>query len=478
MTRLAFPALALATFLAPPSTPAQAEDSVALLHALDAGLVQVFEKVAPAVVVIEATKVEETDGEGDAKGFDFLFKDGEDPHRGLKDGPHGLPRMHGSTVSEGSGFTMRADGYIATNFHVIEGAEKLVVRLRDGRRLPAKLVGGDDKTDLAVVKIEAAGLAVVPLGNSEALRVGQLVGAIGAPFQQDYSFSLGVVSGKGRAGLLSAASSKLLYEDYIQTDAFINPGNSGGPLFDMDGRVVGMNTLINGIGRGLAFAIPADMLKEVCDALIATGRVHRSWLGIRMSGIENSGAMRSQLGGLEKGVVVVTVEAASPAYASELRPADVITAIDGAPVATPRDMQRAILRRPAGTKVLLGVWRAGKSLTVDITTAELPEAITKTASVPPSKPTPEKSEALGLTLTGGEAGGVLIAEVAADSPPAKAGLAPGDIITAVDAEPQNGPAAVATALHAALERDPKKGVLVNYERAGKKSWVVIERIEK
>jgi S1-C subfamily serine protease len=217
------------------------------------------------------------------------------------------------------------------------------------------------------------------------------------------------------------------------------------------------------------------MLKEVCDALIATGKVHRSWLGIRMVGIENSGAMRAQLGGLDKGAVVVTVEAASPAYASELRAADVITAIDGMAVATPRDLQRVILKHPAGTKVLLGIWRAGKSLSVDLTTAELPDEITKAAPFSPPKVAPEKREALGLTLTEAESGGARVAEVAPDSPSAKAGLAAGDIVTAVDAEPQNNPTAVAMALRAALERDPKKGVLVNYERAGKKSWVVIEQ---
>ena len=162
--------------------------------------------------------------------------------------------------SEGSGFIIRHDGHLLTNLHVVDGAEKLNVRLKDGRIYPAKVVGADDKTDIAVLKIDAEDLVPVKFGDSDTLRVGQLVCAIGAPFNQDYSFTCGWVSGKGRTNLLGPTSSTILYEDYIQTDAFINPGNSGGPLFDVDGQVIGMNTLINGIGRGLAFAIPSNML--------------------------------------------------------------------------------------------------------------------------------------------------------------------------------------------------------------------------
>ena len=439
---------------------------------------QVFEKLAPTVVVIEATKEDDGDDEGEARGLEFPLKEGEKPELGTKGDPHGFGLPRGPALSEGSGFFLRADGFIATNLHVVEGATALEVRLRDGRRLPAKLVGGDDKTDIAVVKIEAAGLPVAPLGDSEALRVGQLVGAIGAPFNQDYSFSLGVVSGKGRAHLLGASSPKLLYEDYIQTDAFINPGNSGGPLFDMEGRIVGMNTLINGLGRGLAFAIPAEMLREVTGQLIATGKVHRSWLGIRMVGVAESGALRAQLGRLEKGVVVQTIEAGSPAYASELRAADVITGIDGLAVATPRELQKAILKRAAGTKVQLAVWRAGQSIAVALTTGELPDDYSKFAGFPEPPAEPAKMEVLGLTLEEAENSGARVAAVAADSPAAKAELAAGDIITAVETEPKRGAAAVLAALRNAAERGSKKGVLVNFLREGKKSWAVIEHPAK
>ena len=447
---------------------AAAEDPVSVLHQLDAGFVQVFEKTAPTVVVIEATKPD--DDEDDNGPLDFFFQEGEDPQKGVP-----LPR--GPVKSEGSGFFIRADGFILTNLHVVEGATTLAVRLKDGRHFTAKLTGSDDKTDVAVLRIDGTGFPVPVLGDSDALRVGQIVCAIGAPFNQDYSFTTGVVSGKGRTNLLSATSAKLLYEDYIQTDAFINPGNSGGPLFDVDGRIVGMNTLINGVGRGLAFAIPSNMLRDISSQLIATGKVHRSWLGIRMVAVADSGPMRDQLGAIEKGVVVHTVEANSPAYHSELRPADVITAIDGKPLAVPHDLQKEILARPAGATVKLTVWRAGQTLELPVTTAELPDGFSRLAAAPPKTAEP-KREVLGLTLEDTTPRGARIVEIAPDSPAAKAGLAVGDIITSVQTERKEDAAEVVAALAEALRSSPKKGILVNYSRDGKKSWVVIEQVAK
>ena len=451
------------------SVSAAAEDAVSVLHALDAGFVQVFEKIAPAVVVIEATKPDDDDDD-DTSPPDFFFKEGEDPQ---KDVP--LPR--GPLKSEGSGFFIRADGFILTNLHVVDGAASLAVRLRDGRRFTAKLTGSDDRTDVAVLHIEGSDFPVPDLGDSDALRVGQIVCAIGAPFNQDYSFTTGVVSGKGRTNLLGATSAKLLYEDYIQTDAFINPGNSGGPLFDVDGRIVGMNTLINGVGRGLAFAIPSNMLRDISGQLIATGKVRRSWLGIRMVAIADSGPLRAQIGGIEKGVVVHTVEANSPAYRSELRPADVITAIDGMPLAIPHDLQKEILARPAGANVQLTVSRAGQTLKIPVTTGELPDGFSKLpASAPPVEP---RREILGLTLEDTTPRrGARIAAIAPDSPAAKAGLAVGDIITAVQTERKTDTAEVVAALMGSLFAGPKKGVLLNYLRDGKKSWAVIEQAAK
>src|SRR5450432_1970855 len=227
-----------------------------LLHQLDAAYIGVFEKVAPAVVIIDVTKKATAEDARNIEGFDFFFRDpnGDDPRR--------RSRLPEQIRSEGSGFIIHANGYVLTNFHVIEDAEKVDVKLRDGRHFSGKVVGSDEKSDIAVVKIEASDLPVAELGNSDDVRVGQQCFAIGIPYNLDYSFSRGLVSAKGRTDLLRQTDPKVMYEDYIQTDALINPGNSGGPLFDVDGRVIGMNTLINGIGRGLAFAIPSNMLTQ------------------------------------------------------------------------------------------------------------------------------------------------------------------------------------------------------------------------
>ena len=378
------------------ATPAWAADSspgnaLSLLKQIDQGFVQVFEKVAPSVVIVEAVKKNDDNIDADFSRFDFLFRDrdnGESP----KETPKEKPRSFHENRSEGSGFIIRADGFILTNQHVIADAEKLEVRLKDGRRFPAKLTGVDDNTDIAVIKIEAKELPAAEMGDSDALKVGQLVCAIGAPFNQDYSFTCGWVSGKGRANLLSPGSRSILYEDYIQTDAFINPGNSGGPLFDVEGRIVGMNTLINGIGRGLAFAIPSAMLVDVSQQLIATGKVRRSFLGVRIETLNGTPNLREQIKGLENGVFVHTIEADAPAYKSDLREGDVITAVDGVPVIAARDLQKEIVHKKIGQTIQLSVWRAGKSLQIPVTTGELPASLTRVSAPPaPNKngPKPE-----------------------------------------------------------------------------------------
>ena len=216
--------------------------------------------------------------------------------------------------------------------HVVEGADKIQVRLRDGRDFPARVMGTDEKTDIAVIKIDAKDLPVVQMGDSDAVRVGQFAFAIGAPFKLDYTFTYGVVSGKGRNKLLSTGAYSI--SDYLQTDASINPGNSGGPLCDIDGKVIGMNTLINGMNRGLGFAIPINMAKEIGAELIAGHKILRPWLGIRIETLGEDPAIRDLFKGADKGVIVRTIEADAPASRSDLRPFDVITRVDGAPVAS------------------------------------------------------------------------------------------------------------------------------------------------
>ena len=380
-----------------------------------------------------------------------------------------------STRSEGSGFIVRADGYILTNHHVVEDAEKIEVRLKDGRVFPAKLVGADDRTDIAVLKIEAKDLPTVEWGDSEKLRVGQLVCAIGAPFSQDYSFTVGWVSGKNRTNLLGPTSSTILYEDYIQTDAFINPGNSGGPLIDVEGKIVGMNTLINGPGRGLAFAIPEGMLQEVGQQLITSGKVQRPWLGIRIETLAENASLRSHLGGIEQGVVVATVEADAPAYKSDLRPADVITEVDGVKVASAHDLQRLILKKKIGQPVELTVWRAGNTLQIAVPTGELPTEITKVANVAPAREVPAaKAETLGLKLRDGKSGGAQVVSVAPNSPAALAELFADDVISGVESQPVNDAAGCVSAIATGLVTKGNKGVLLNIERQGRRAFVILD----
>jgi serine protease Do len=216
--------------------PAAAESGKDVVHALNNAFAKVFEIVAPSVVIIEVSK--KNDG-NEGFNFDDLFFQGQPDDNSPRRGPRNLQPIQ----SEGSGFIVRPDGYIFTNFHVVEGAEHVDVKLKDGREFPAKVVGTDEKTDIAVIKIEAKDLPVVQMADSDAVRVGQFAFAIGAPFKLDYTFTYGVVSGKGRSKLFSNGGYSI--SDYIQTDASINPGNSGGPLCDIDGKVIGMNTLIN-----------------------------------------------------------------------------------------------------------------------------------------------------------------------------------------------------------------------------------------
>lgn len=451
--------------------------ALSLLKSIDEGFVQVYEKVAPAVVVIEAIKMPD-DEDRDGNALDFFFRNGEErggsgekPDAKAEARPWRNPTPQ--SRSEGSGFIIRPDGYILTNNHVIADAEKLNVRLKDGRTFPAKVVGTDDKTDIAVIRIDLKDLPAVEWGDSDALRIGQLVCAIGAPFNQDFSFTAGWVSGKGRTNLLGPASPSILYEDYIQTDAFINPGNSGGPLFDVEGRIIGMNTLINGIGRGLAFAIPSGMLQEVSQQLIARGRVQRPWLGIRMETLGENSALREYISGVDHGVVVETIEADSPAYHSDLRAADVILKVDGVKVSAARELQKEVLRKKIGQNIQLTVWRRGTELKIPVVTAELPKELTRVANSQPLRVPAPDAVSLGLKMKD-VAAGALVVEIAPDSPAAQAEILAGDVITAVETQPVTGAAACAQSIEKSMRERRAKGVLLNIDRKGKRTFVVLK----
>jgi serine protease Do len=455
--------------------PAAADAGKDVVHQLNSAFTKVFEIVAPTVVIIEVTK--KNDGTDTSALDDLFFQPPQDDKA-----PRRNPRSIQPIQSEGSGFLVRADGYIYTNYHVLEGADRIDVKLKDGREFQGKVVGTDEKTDVAVIKIEATNLPVAQFADSDAVRVGQFAFAIGAPFKLDYTFTYGVISGKGRSKLLATGGYSI--SDYLQTDASINPGNSGGPLCDIDGKVVGMNTLINGLNRGLGFAIPSNLTNEIGQQLIAGHKIVRPWLGIRIESLGDDPSIRDLFKGLDKGVVVRTIEADAPAYKSELRPFDVITQVDGAQVATDTQLQREILKKKIGQNVELTVWRKGQTLKIPVTTGELPSEISRASNelTQPSPTKPEDSNKFGLQvqeltkevaarLKLGVTQGVIVTDVADNSLASAQDIQREDVITEVDGKRITSVASFREALNKA---DPRKGVLLYLDRKGSKTFAVLK----
>jgi Do/DeqQ family serine protease len=458
-----------------PNVPAEsAEAGKDVVHQLNNAFTKVFEVVAPSVVIIEVTKKNEP---GENPTLDDLFNNQQPDDDNSRRSPRSAQPMQ----SEGSGFIVRPDGFIFTNNHVLEGADRVDVKLKDGREFQAKVVGTDEKTDVAVIKIDATNLPVVQLGDSDAVRVGQFAFAIGAPFRLDYTFTYGVISGKGRSKLMATGGYSI--SDYLQTDASINPGNSGGPLCDIDGKVVGMNTLINGLNRGLGFAIPINLANEIGQQLIAGTKIVRPWLGIRIETLGDDQSIRDLFKGIDKGVVVRTIEADAPAYKSDLRPFDVITHVDGAPVNSDTQLQREILKKRVGQNVELTVWRKGQTLKIPVTAGELPGEVGRASNVtPPAGAKPEDTGKFGLQVQDltkevvdrlklNVQQGVIVTDVADNSLAASQGIEREDVITEVDGKPVTN---VQSFRDAVTKADPRKGVLLYLDRKGSKTFAVLK----
>jgi serine protease Do len=473
---------------------------------LNDAYVNVFERVAPTVVVIDVYKRGQDETEGNDYFQEFFHSPSPEGGGGGKNNAPGVPGAPNGkiksqdipapraqrTPSEGSGFIIQSSGFILTNDHVVNGATSITVRLKDGRQFPGKLVGSDDKTDIAVLKIEAADLPTAELADSDALRVGEIACAIGVPYSQDYSFTAGVVSAKGRKlNFTELRDGYGDYNDYIQTDASINPGNSGGPLVNLDGKVIGMNALIRGFNRGLGFAIPSNMLRQVGDQLIHMGRVVRSYIGVRIESVEDTVKKYGMVfSGVKKGVIVTMIQSDSPAYKSDLRPSDVILEVDGAPVSTDRDLQKMIHVKKVGSTVQLTVLRRNKTIKVPVVTAELPAPVARTETDAPGGETGEEGESpkesakqfYGLQVQEltrdmaeriGVSGisGVLVTSVTEDSPAARVGIGVKDVITSIDDRPIKD---VATFKEAIKAGDPKRGISCIIQRLTDKSFVVIK----
>ncbi len=446
--------------------PLVAEQPGALVRQLNDSFARVYEKIAPTVVVIEVRRASDAPMNGLPEGLEFFFRR-QQPDRQLPVMP-----------DQGSGFIISPEGHIVTNNHVVDNAAQdgLMVKLKDGRKFPATLVGTDPKSDIAVIKIDAANLPVAELGDSDNVKVGNFAFAVGAPEALPYTFTVGVISAKGRNDLQQTPN----YEEYIQTDASINPGNSGGPLCDIDGKVVGVNTLIAGMNRGLGFAVPVNMVKNVSGQLMASGRVSRPWLGIVIKGIEESVPLQNYFSGLEKGVVVEQIEANTPAYSSELREGDVILKVDNVPVAISRDLQREILSKKVGASVQLEVWRAGKTMSVAVQAGEQPDLMMRAANrrTPPNSPAPPQTASAfpGMTLQepadGAPSKGVLITDVAEGTAAAVAGLQPGDVVIEAGGKPVRKKADLDAVLAGA---DMSRGVMIFIERDGQRTFKILKQ---
>jgi serine protease Do len=337
--------------------------------------------------------------------------------------------------SLGSGFVLSDDGYILTNHHVIKDAEEIIVRFSDRTEMIATLLGSDERSDVALLKVDAKGLKTVKLGDSNKLKVGEWVLAIGSPFGFDYSATVGIVSALGRS--LPSDS----YVPFIQTDVAINPGNSGGPLFNLDGEVIGINSQIysrTGGFMGVSFAIPIDTVMNVVEQIKSQGYVSRGWLGVVIQDV--TGELAESFGlDKPKGALVSRVVADSPAAKAGFRAGDVILEFDGKQVPTSSDLPPIVGRTIVGKAVDVQVMRDGKEVTVPVSIEELPEEEQLTAnstrpgrfsadnlSMEVANIRPEQREKLEV-----EEGGVVVMRVE-QGPAVDAGIRPGDVILSLN----------------------------------------------
>ncbi len=363
---------------------------------------------------------------------------------------------------QGSGFIVSPDGYILTNHHVVGKADKVIVRLKDGRELEAKLIGSDQRSDVAVIKIDAKDLPFIPLANSDRLEVGEWVLAFGSPFGLVDTMTAGIVSAKGRTSVGIAD-----YENFIQTDAAINPGNSGGPLVNLDGQVVGINTAIasrSGGYQGIGFAIPINLAKNVRDQLQSDGTVHRGFLGIMIQPLTSDLAKSFGLTDT-KGVLIGDVTGDSPARKAGLESGDIIVEMNGKPVERAGAFRNRVAMFIPGTDVTLTVLRNGQRKQITVTLGELPSKDELARNGSPHEEslenlglavqtlTPELAERLGYPE---QEKGVVVSKVDRGSLAALAGMRPGVLIVEVNRQQVHS----VDAFKQALDTSREKGVLL------------------
>lgn len=387
--------------------------------------VEIAEKIIPTVVNISAEKSIKIR----TPGFEF-FSPFEDFFREFfKDFP--LPREFSEKIRTlGSGVIISEDGYVITNNHVIEGYDKVIITLSDGTKFKekeVKIIGRDVKTDIALLKIETKKkLPYASLGNSDEVRIGEWVLAVGNPFGLSGTVTVGVISAKHRTGIDLYGGPT--YQDFIQTDAAINPGNSGGPLVNLRGEVIGINTAIKtttGGNIGIGFAIPINLVKKVRDDLLKKGKVVRGYLGIYLQELTEELRESMDLPKDMEGVVIRDIIPNSPASKADLKSGDIILKFQGKKVKSVDELRFMVAETPPKTKVELEIYRDGKTRKVEVVLGEMPEEVSQAKR--------EEVLEVGLKVKE-EKEGVVVEEVAPNSPAEEAGIQPGDIILEIQKE--------------------------------------------
>lgn len=419
-----------ATLAALPADAAISRDTLKTLEELNGALAGVAETVKPSVVNVSTTSTVSVQ----KSPFGDLFNDpmfrrffgDQFEHPGL--------RKKYKTSALGSGVIVSSDGYILTNNHVVKDAEEIKVILYDKREFTGKVIGSDSRTDLAVIKIKAKDLPVLPFADSAGLKSGDIVLAVGNPFGLNQTITLGIVSAVGRSNIGLAD-----FEDFIQTDAAINPGNSGGALVDIQGRLVGINTAIfstSGGYMGIGFAIPSDMARSVMDSIIKHGKVIRGWLGVSIQSLTPELAKQFKLKE-EHGALVSDVMKGSPAEKAGLKRGDLIIDFDGKAVEDPAHLRNLVAQKAPGTKVRIKVIRDGKERSLSATLGEFKERKTEKAKVERENVlngvsvqdiTPDLRDKLDVPE---DVSGVVVTGVAMDSAAAGA-IGRGDVIVQIN----------------------------------------------
>jgi serine protease Do len=410
---------------------AEAAGTVATM--VPANFSDLADKARPGVVNIQVTKRIQNVGHGSRSFPGNPFGDDNPFGDFFGRGVPGEPSERGAQKGLGSGVVISTDGSILTNNHVIDGADQIKVKLSNGKEYDATVVGRDPKTDLALIRIKGApDLQALKLGNSDDLKVGSWVMAVGNPFGLEQTVTAGIVSGKGR--VIGSGP----YDNFIQTDASINPGNSGGPLVNMNGEVVGINTAIIASGQGIGFAIPINMAKEIVTQLKDKGHVTRGWLGVAIQ--EVTPQLAKGFGLKEpKGALVSDVTKDSPAEKAGIERGDVILEFDGKDVHNSQELPRIVASTPVGKTVSVKIARDSKTLDRQVKLGEMEEKQLEVAEAPSQKQlgitvqnvTPDVARKLGLK----KASGIVVTRVEPGSPAADAGILAGDVIQEINQKP-------------------------------------------